>query len=153
MDALSTIETRVKAHLAEVEGIRRVYGFEDMPLTVRDLPGIVVDLGNETFDNLEANDMEGEGHLVCTLQLDVLVIVDSENSEFRPTARAIRNGVMKAMADRQGLDLPEVEKIRFVAAPPQQFKSEKGSQGGYHIAYQLTFTVPESAPDTFAPRH
>lgn len=149
-DAHDQIETAIRARLETIPGSKGSFGFEDMPLRDRDLPGTVADLGTETFDRLSEGGF-GEAYLQRSLQIDVVVLVDVTRKEFRAEARTLRNSVIATLADVTALGVAGLETLSLLSSSPHQFTSEKGAQGGFHLAYRATFISPESDPGSIVP--
>ncbi len=142
-DAHTLIETALRARLASLPGVNGAFGFEDLPLGERDLPCVVVDLGNENYTRTLGEIGEGPDNFIDrSLQVDVLVVVDASRKEFRPQARTIRAAVVAALADVDELGVG-LDTIIPLTSSPQQFASEKGAQGGFHLAFRATFVSPE----------
>lgn len=150
-DALTQIETAFRDRLkAVVTEAASVLGPEDLPVRERDLPALLVDMGAERAPDYLGGEM-GERTVRRFLQVDVLVACDAAAKEFRAQSRSLANAVRAALADPDAFGLP-LDDVTCVGVQPQEYDSEKGRQGGYHLAFLVTCMSRENTPGVLEAR-
>ncbi|KQO49753.1 hypothetical protein [Methylobacterium sp. Leaf85] len=150
-DALTQIEDAFRARIkAAVPGLKRVLTPEELPVKDAHLPAAVVGLGNELIHDYLVGE-PGDRIIERHQQVDVIVVLDEGREDFKAASRALTNQVRAALADPRALGI-EVEDVRLVSSQPQTFQSEKGSQGGFLLAFLVQYVSPENDPATIFPR-
>ena len=152
-DPITIVENAIKDALRGVEGVKAVLGPEDLPVRDRDYPAVLVDSGAMSPDYMGTE--EGGDRLIGeSVQFDVMTVLDAEKKEFREQSRALLFKVRAALAGVHRLPSIShlVEDIRFKGATPQDYQSEKGRQGGHHLAFVVAYLAGESTPDVIISR-
>lgn len=149
-DCLTQLEDAIRAAVeAGCPLVKRVLGPEDLPVKDGHLPAVVIDLGDEIPTTLGVEE-GGERVQQRRLQVDVLVVLDTALRDFKRQSRAVANQVRTTLSGPRPVDLP-LDAFGLVGVKPQSFASEKGNQGGYHLAFEVTFLSGEATPDRFIP--
>lgn len=141
MDALTTIETKVRDALRSIAGVEGVYGEADIPFTkTTALPGyLVVCPGNENPTHQDSEGFCGDTVVDRDVQLDIGCIADETRLTFTPIVRELRAAAISRLSDLESLDLPGVYRLRYLGVQRTQFPSEEGTLGGLFITYRVSF--------------
>lgn len=132
MDALTTIETKVRDALRSIAGVEGVYGEADIPFTkTTALPGyLVICPGNENPEHQDSEGFSGETVVERSAQLDIGCIADEGRLTFTSIVRELRAAAISRLSDLESLDLPGVYGLRYVGVQRTQFPSEEGDRRG-----------------------
>lgn len=150
-DALTIIEDAFRARIkAAVPEFKRVLGPEDFPIPEKYLPCCVIGIGAEDVREYHGSE-PGERLIERHQKMDVLIVLDEGLDTFRLESRDLANKTRAALCDPAALGI-EIEDIRLVSSQPQTFASEKGSQGGFHLAFVVPFVSSENDPGTILSR-